>query len=294
MTVGVVAGLAAGAAGWLVLGGGRRPLPRRAQQPPLSVGQPGSPLETAGPPDSPRWARLMDQPAGRLPIVLAATAAAAAIVGVVGAFVLTAAAVVVLRRRGAARLRAQQAREEASLAEACSALAGELAVGRDPVAALESVAPLGVGEPGRALRRAAAVAALGGDVPAALRSATPGVRAGTGSGSGMLPQLAACWWVSASGGAALATAVGHLAESSRAQARGRGELAAALAGPRATAGLLAALPVVGLAFGALLGGQPLGFLLHRPIGMLCLAVGVTLDWLGLVWTDRLVAAAAEP
>jgi hypothetical protein len=90
----------------------------------------------------------------------------------------------------------------------------------------------------------------------------------------------------------LAAAVDRLEEGLRADQVLRQALAAELAGPRATAGLLAVLPAVGLLLAAALGADPLQVLLHTPLGLVCLVAGVGLDALGVVWTTRLVARAA--
>ena len=55
------------------------------------------------------------------------------------------------------------------------------------------------------------------------------------------------------------------------------EVAAALSAPRATARMLAALPLVGLGMGALLGARPWHVLLATPYGLACLVVGLLLD-----------------
>ncbi|MDO4888612.1 MAG: hypothetical protein Q3979_07925 [Actinomycetaceae bacterium] len=74
-----------------------------------------------------------------------------------------------------------------------------------------------------------------------------------------------------------------------------GEAAAArrvaLAGPRASARVLAWLPLVGLAFGTLLGADPLEFLLSQPAGRACLALGVGFEAAGVAWVRRLVRRA---
>lgn len=66
---------------------------------------------------------------------------------------------------------------------------------------------------------------------------------------------------------------------------------AALAGPRATARLLAWLPAGGVAMGMLLGADPLAVLLGGGVGSVCLVGGVALFVVGRRWVGGLVGAA---
>ncbi|MDX5399045.1 MAG: type II secretion protein F [Actinomycetes bacterium] len=65
----------------------------------------------------------------------------------------------------------------------------------------------------------------------------------------------------------------------------------ALAGPVASARLLAALPVVGLALGTLIGADPIGQLLGGGLGSAAGVAGVLLMGVGARWSRGLVAAA---
>jgi tight adherence protein B len=70
------------------------------------------------------------------------------------------------------------------------------------------------------------------------------------------------------------------------------ELASAhAAGVRATAWLLAALPIAGIALGYGIGADPLRILLHTKIGAGCTATALALQIAGLAWTQRLAASA---
>ena len=79
--------------------------------------------------------------------------------------------------------------------------------------------------------------------------------------------------------------------SLRAEQAQRRAVQAELAGPRATAGMLAILPLAGLVLAAGLGADPLHVLLETPVGWVCLVAGLGLDGLGLLWTGRLVTRA---
>ena len=104
-----------------------------------------------------------------------------------------------------------------------------------------------------------------------------------------LRALAACWYAADRHGIALADAVTGIEEGLRAEGARLRATEVELAGIRATILLLAALPLFGFALGLALGANPLNILLHNTIGEFSLAVGIGLDLVGLLWTDRLVA-----
>ncbi|MEU8993276.1 type II secretion system F family protein [Streptomyces caniferus] len=195
------------------------------------------------------------------------------------------AALFLVRRRLAAR-GAVRARDRRSVAVIglCAAVAGELRAGRQPAQALLAAGAPGLGTAGSAV---VAAARYGGDVPRALRAAArlPGAAGLTG--------MAACWQVAVEGGAGLASGLERIAAGLRAQRDQRDELRAQLAGPRATALMLALLPVGGLLMGGALGADPLRVLLHTPAGWGCLVIGGLLEWCGVSWTARIVAAAED-
>jgi tight adherence protein B len=214
-------------------------------------------------------------------------------------------AVLLVRAAGRRSRQAAEQQERERAVEACLALAAELRAGRSPADALDEAAGVASGATALALQRGAGAAALGGDVAAALLA---GDRSGdrsallAGDRSGdraadrsadprLLRALAACWEICASAGTGLATAVDRLADGLAADRDARRALEAELAGPRATAGLLAVLPLAGIGLAASLGADPLRVLLHTPLGVACLAGGILLDLLGLVWTRRLVEHA---
>jgi tight adherence protein B len=61
-----------------------------------------------------------------------------------------------------------------------------------------------------------------------------------------------------------------------------------MAGARATAAVLAGLPVLGIGLGQLIGAQPLRLLMSDGAGGWLLVAGVTLACCGLLWSDRIV------
>ncbi|GAA1591305.1 hypothetical protein GCM10009789_51590 [Kribbella sancticallisti] len=192
--------------------------------------------------------------------------------------ILTMAAAAVLalithQRSIARRTRAATTRRTAVI-EACDVLSAELTAGRPPTEALE-----GATTACPDLQIASAAARLGGDVPAALELAAES------PGSEGLKSLAAAWRVAEESGAAFATITERLAESLRADESIRRQITSTLAGPRATARLLAVLPLFGTFIGYAIGANPLTFLLHTPPGWLCLALGLLLTITGLHWTN---------
>ncbi len=176
---------------------------------------------------------------------------------------------------------AQASTAGASAAGGAQAPGGARALGRaDPDTTHE----------GRAVAAAAAAAARsarsGGDVSAALRAAA--------SRSGVpapLLRLAAAWDVAARTGAPTADVLDALAGALAAEREEVLGLRAALAGPRASALVLALLPLAGLGLGLLMGVDPLGVLVGTTVGRLSALVGLGLGAGGWWWTSRMVAAA---
>ncbi|MEU3949010.1 type II secretion system F family protein [Streptomyces sp. NPDC029526] len=217
--------------------------------------------------------------------------AAGLVVAALGASVLPAvvgaAGVPLLRRT---RLAAEQRRENERRGDAvialCGALAGEVRAGRQPGEALQWAARDSCGL-GAARATVLAAARFGGDVPDALAVAarSPGAEG--------LRGLAACWRVAVDQGAGLAAGLDRLEAALRNERDQRADLRAQLAGARATAVMLAGLPVLGLGLGAALGTDPLHVLLHTASGLGCLAVGALLEGVGLWWVLRITRGAEE-
>jgi tight adherence protein B len=182
------------------------------------------------------------------------------------------------------RRRRDAQRREAETVEVVFALASELRAGRPPGRAIALVAASSA-----LLRQSLAEAAAAVDA-----GARPGDELGRVAavpGCFGLQAVAAAWTVTESAGGAVADVVDRLGEVLETERQARDALAAALAGPRATMLLLAGLPLLGLALGTSLGADPVRLLVHRPLGWLLLAVGATLDALGVLWTRLLVRRA---
>ncbi|MFD6190830.1 MULTISPECIES: type II secretion system F family protein [unclassified Streptomyces] len=179
--------------------------------------------------------------------------------------------------------RAGEHRQDAVIA-LCGTLAGEVRAGRQPGEALLCAAH-DSGGLGDAQAAVLAAARFGGDVPGALASA-----AGQPGAEG-LRGLAACWRVAVDQGAGLAAGLDRLEGALRAERDQRSDLRAQLAGARATAVMLAGLPVLGLLLGVALGADPLHVLLHTGAGVGCLLAGGVLESLGVWWVTRIVRGA---
>lgn len=199
-----------------------------------------------------------------------------------------AAGVPVLRRLRLARQarRAREARADAVIA-LCGALAGEVRAGRQPGEALPRAA-WDSGGLGDAQGAVVAAARFGGDVPGTLAVAArqPGAE-------GLLG-LAACWRVAVDQGAGLAAGLDRLDAALRVERDQRADLRAQLSGARATALMLAALPVLGLLLGSAMGADPLRVLLHTGAGLGCLVAGTAFEGAGMWWAARIVRGAEAP
>jgi len=193
------------------------------------------------------------------------------------------------RRALAERAAARRRRLERSQAtEATMVLAAELRAGRLPADALAVAAEIAAGTTRAALASAAAAARFGADpVPGLLQQAE------TSPVPELLRGLAACWQVCAGTGSSLAAAVDRLDDGLRAELRQRDLVETETAGASASAALLAGLPVMGLLLAQAAGADPLRVLLHTPVGVVCLVLGLALDLLGLWWTRWMIGNAVR-
>ncbi|GAA1393933.1 hypothetical protein GCM10009613_41290 [Pseudonocardia kongjuensis] len=189
------------------------------------------------------------------------------------------------RRRRAARRRAERAVAAAGeLADALARIADEIRTGAHPAAALAGCSqdgPLARG----VLEPAAAAARIGEPVPGALR------RAATGPAGRDVERMAAAWELADRHGAPLAGLLTQLLDDLRWRIAHGARVRAQLAGPRATAAVLTALPLAGAGLGQLMGIAPLTVLRTGWHGPGLLVLGVLLTICGAAWSDRILRAA---
>ena len=217
--------------------------------------------------------------------VLTGLACVVALMFVVPVTVIVALAVVALTltaRRRRAVASARRAEESSALQGALSVLVGELRVGAHPIAAFETSASEVDGPVAARLGEVAARARLGADVGAGLRDV---------AAQSMLPgqweRLAVCWQLAQAHGLAIASLMGTAHRDVVERDRYASRVRAGVAGARATAVILAGLPLLGIGLGELIGADPVRFLLSGGAGGWLLVVGVVLACCGLAWSDRI-------
>ncbi len=228
-----------------------------------------------------RWRRLAG-PGGAVVLVAGAVVAAAVLLPlttVLAAAVVGATATLRYRRHHHIR---RALREGQALEGALDVLVGELRVGSHPVRAFGVAAGETAGVVAESLRSVAARARLGSDVAAGLRAAAK---------SSALPphwdRLALCWQLASDHGLAIATLMRAAQRDVAERLRFSARVTSNMAGARATAAILAGLPVLGVLLGQLIGARPLAFLLNGHAGGWLLVVGTTLACGGLLWADRI-------
>lgn len=174
----------------------------------------------------------------------------------------------------------QSDREEQELNWA-AAMVGELRAGKQPVLALvdchkdHPVAPHAV----RASRLGARV--------------TDALKRDAGHPRSLLYSVAAIWDVAHSSGTSLADILQKITEGQRQTLEVRRALHVELAGPRTTARMMSALPLLGLLLGVLLGANPLGWLISSSGGLAVMVGGLALNIAGYRWIQKVVSRVEE-
>ncbi|MEV6607251.1 type II secretion system F family protein [Kutzneria sp. NPDC051319] len=185
------------------------------------------------------------------------------------------------------RLRTQAAE---GMVGALGAMVAELRVGAHPATAAERAAidadPLAA----RAMSTVANTARLGGDVDRALvRSAST-----EPSLAGVLGQVGRAWRLAARHGLPLAEVLDSVRRDLDQRLQFTRQVHARMAGPRASAAVLAALPELGVLLGEAIDAHPLHVLSDTPVGQLLLTVGALLICAGVIWSAKLTDHAVTP
>ncbi|MFC4124267.1 type II secretion system F family protein [Nocardia rhizosphaerae] len=168
--------------------------------------------------------------------------------------------------------------ECAHLLAGLEAVVGELRVGAHPSAAAEAAAAESRGEAARVLAISAGRSRLGG-------SGADGWTHPDSVVAEELSRIGVAWRVAEEHGLALADLLAAARTDLLGRTRFRDRTESALAGARASATVLAGLPVVGVTLGHLMGAAPLAVLFDAPPGRVLLPLGAALACCGLLWTD---------
>jgi tight adherence protein B len=196
------------------------------------------------------------------------------------------AAMVLRKRRSRHRAERQAAAAAEQLAAAVARISDELRAGSHPAGALAGIdadGPLA-----RAVLAPAAVAArLGDGIAPALRrggAAHPGATVD-------VERIATVWALAERHGIPLADLLARAQDDIRWRVRFGATVRAQLAGPRATATVLTALPLFGIALGQLIGADPIGVLRGGLPGQVLLVLGLAFVAAGNAWSERILSAA---
>ncbi|MET0864957.1 MAG: type II secretion system protein F [Nakamurella sp.] len=189
----------------------------------------------------------------------------------------------------ARRHEAEVADELAALLAALEVMIAELGVGAHPAHACRQAAQDAGGGPRSAVSETLSTMAgrsmLGGDVAGGIEQAR--VR-----DPQAWSRVAVAWRTAEQYGLPIAELLTSVRSDLLARSRFRDRTRAALAGAKATAMVLALLPVLGIGLGQAIGASPLSVLLGGGLGGILLVVGVGLVCAGLLWSRRIVGKVA--
>ncbi|HEX3781458.1 MAG TPA: type II secretion system F family protein [Pseudonocardiaceae bacterium] len=176
------------------------------------------------------------------------------------------------------------------MAQALRGLVAELRAGAHPAAAATAVAEDADPESAAVLIAVAGAARLGGEVDRAVAqtaSAAPHL-------AGLLPPLASALALARRHGLPMAEVLDSVRRDVEGRLRFGKQVQARMAGPRASGNVLAALPVVGVLLGQLMGAAPVHVLFATGPGQALLAVGTVLACAGLLWIGKLTGQVVSP
>lgn len=215
-------------------------------------------------------------------LVLATAVTGVLLAGPAAAALLAVLAVGLLRHVRDRRRRRQEAATRSAVRELTAAFAAELQAGQP----LHGAWYAATAAPGQRPLGALTDTAVGSAGPPGLLDL-----ARSEPGAAGLRALVAVWRLGINRGVPLGPLLDTLVTGWEEDERARLERDTQLAGARASARLLVAMPAFGLLLSAGIGAQPVRFLLHTPAGWLLLSIGVGLDALGLGWLRRIERAS---
>ena len=175
-----------------------------------------------------------------------------------------------------------------AVADGLAAFVAELKAGAHPAAAAAGAAHDAEEPAAMVLAGIASTARLGGDVTTSLDTmsrARPELTAALGP-------LARAWRLSDHHGVPLADVLDAVRRDLERRVAFAGQVRARMAGPQASAAVLAGLPVFGILLGEASGTRPLHVLTSTAVGQVLLVLGAALICAGLLWSARLTTRAA--
>ncbi|MFI5715154.1 hypothetical protein [Nocardia sp. NPDC051750] len=193
------------------------------------------------------------------------------------ALLIVATATVRLRRARRDRLHRTEC---GHLLDGLAAVIAELRVGAHPSAAAAVAARETAGIAAQAFAVSSARSRLGG-------SGADGLLRPETVIASELARVGDAWQVAERHGLALAELLAAARADLAARIKFRNRTEAALAGARATAAILAVLPLLGIGLGQLMGANPLRVLLFSAVGTYLLPLGAGLACAGLLWADEI-------
>lgn len=197
--------------------------------------------------------------------------------GTMAALLVAGTVAVRLRRSRRARLHRVEC---GHLLDCLEAVVSELRVGAHPSAAAAVAARESGGIAAAAFAVGSARSRLGGSGAEGLLRPDSVIAAELG-------RVADAWQVAELHGLALAELLAAARADLAARIRFRSRTDASLAGARATAAILAVLPMLGVGLGQLMGANPLQVLFVSPAGRFLLPLGAGLACVGLLWADEI-------
>ncbi|WP_245886077.1 type II secretion system F family protein [Umezawaea tangerina] len=215
------------------------------------------------------------------------------LVGLVGgpaSLVATALIGTVLWRAGRSRAeRRSRLAATATIAAGLAAFVAELKAGAHPAAAASGAAQDSEEPATTVLTTIASTARLGGDVDTALTT----LAATRPELTAALGPLTRAWSLSDSHGVPLADVLDAVRRDLERRVSFAAQVKARMAGPEASAAILAALPALGVLLGELSGAHPLHVLTSTTAGQVLLVLGALLISAGLLWSARLTDQAVR-